>query len=89
MRHFKGDIVGSYVVETPDGIISVVVVSDLPQDLGMNDGAETSGAHVYWKGHFAKCKIVSTRISNYTYCAVGDMPYNHLRTLLEKLLPQN
>jgi len=86
VRHFQGDIVGSYVVDTPEGIISVIVVSDLPQDLGMNKQSEAGSPYVFWTGHFARCHIVSTRIKNYTYCAVGQMTDSHLRNLLSRLL---
>jgi hypothetical protein len=63
VRHFQGQIVGSYVVDTPEG-------------------------DIFWKSAFAKCDMVSVRIGDYTYCAVGEISYEYLADLLDKLLPE-
>ena len=53
IRHFRGQIVGSYVVDIPQGVISVIVVTDKPQSLGMGDKFERQG-RVFWKSSFAQ-----------------------------------
>jgi hypothetical protein len=87
VRHFRGRIVGSYVVATPQGIVSVVVVTDKPESLGISSRF-TKGRQTYWKSTFAKCRMVSVRIGSYTYCAVGEISHEYLTALLSKLVPE-
>jgi len=87
VRHFQGQIVGSYVVDTPEGVMSVIVVTDSPESLGITDRFK-HGKHIFWKSAFAKCDMVSVRIGDYTYCAVGEISYEYLTDLLGKLLPE-
>ncbi|MHC4152771.1 MAG: hypothetical protein ACYSSP_11845 [Planctomycetota bacterium] len=77
VRHFQGQIVGSYVVDTPEGVMSVIVVTDLPESLGIADKFKY-GEYIFWKSAFAKCDMVSVRIGDYTYCAVGEISYEYL-----------
>ena len=83
---FKGQIVGSYLVQTPKGMMSIVVVTDQPQSLGM-DRKFRRGEHTFWTGSFAKCKLVTVRIGQYSYCAVGEVPDTHLTEVLLRLMP--
>lgn len=85
VRHFRGQIVGSYVVETPEGVISVIVVTDPPKSLGMARNYQ-HGRNVFWKSSFAKCDMVSAQLGQYTYCAVGEVPHQYLAELLACLL---
>ena len=85
MRHFKGDIVGSYVVETPDGIMSIVVMRDSQESLGLKGRFEKDG-YEFSEDSFAKCRMVSVRIGKYTYCAVGEVDTSYLTELLIQLL---
>jgi len=87
VRHFRERIAGSYVVETEKGIISVIVVTDEPESLGM--AKKPPNGHPFWESSFAKCKMVSVRLGEYTYCAVGDVPHKYLTELLEKLVPKS
>lgn len=86
VRHFRGQVVGSYVVDTPEGVMSVVVVTDKPESLGIK-GKFKKGQHTYWKSSFAKCDMVSVRIGDYSYCAVGEISHEYLTELLSRLLP--
>lgn len=86
VRHFRGSIVGSYVVDTPAGVMSIVVVTDTPESLGIT-GKFARGPYTYWKSSFAKCDMVSVRIGGYTYCAVGEISHEYLTELLTRLLP--
>ncbi|MHC4396728.1 MAG: hypothetical protein ACYS1A_13845 [Planctomycetota bacterium] len=85
VRHFRGQIVGSYVVDTPRGVMSVVVVTDKPQSLGMGEKFEHQG-QIFWKSSFAKCDMVTVRIGDYSYCAVGEISHEYLTELLGRLI---
>jgi hypothetical protein len=87
VRHFRGKIVGSYVVETPEGVMSVVVVTDKPESLGIKSKFKKD-QYTYWKSSFAKCDMVSVRIGDYSYCAVGEISHEYLTELLSRLLPR-
>ncbi len=84
--HFKKQPVGSYVVDTPRGVISVIVVAESLESLGMATGADRSG-RMYGMGSFAKCSMVAVTLDGYTYCAVGEVPHEMLMDLLAKLIP--
>ena len=85
VRHFRGKIVGSYVVETDNGVMSIVVVTDPPESLGMAEKFR-HGQHVFWKSSFAKCDMVTARLGQYSYCAVGEISHSYLTELLARLL---
>ena len=85
--HFRGQIVGSYVVETPEGVMSIVVVTDRPESLGMGQKFQ-HGEYTFWKSSFAKCDMVSVRLGDYTYCAVGEISHKYLTELLSRLMPE-
>jgi hypothetical protein len=87
VRHFQGQVVGSYVVDTPEGVMSVVAVTDTPESLGITSKFK-HGEYTFWKSEFAKCDMVSVRIGDYTYCAVGEISPEYLTDLLSKLLPE-
>jgi len=86
IKHFKGTVVGSYVVDTPQGIISIVAVQDNPATMGMKTRSHVK-AQTYYHSQFAKCDMIAVRIENYTYCAIGEVSPDYLQTLLEKLIP--
>jgi hypothetical protein len=86
VRHFRGQIAGSYVVDTPDGVMSVVVVTDTPESFG-NSGRFEQDGYVFWKSSFAKCDMVTVRLGDYSYCAVGETSHEYLTELLSQLLP--
>ena len=87
VRHFRGRIVGSYVVDTPQGVMSVIVVTDKPRSLGMAEKFEHQ-SRVYWKSSFDKCDMVTVRLGDYSYCAVGEVSHEYLTELLSRLMPQ-
>jgi len=86
VKHFQGKIAGSYVVDTPEGIISIIVVTDTPASLGIS-GKLTEGNQTFAKSSYAMCEMVSIRIGDYTYCAVGEPNHKYLANLLKRLLP--
>lgn len=87
VRHFRDRIVGSYVVDTPRGVMSVIVVTDEPQTLGMSKPFEYQGK-AFYKSTFAQCDLVAVRLDKYTYCAVGEISSDYLTELLARLLAE-
>jgi anti-sigma factor RsiW len=88
VAHFRGQIVGSYVVDTPRGVISIIVVTDTPKSIGMNRMTKRiRGGQTCWKASFARCSMVTVRLGGYSYCAVGETSHKHLQELLSRLLP--
>ncbi len=67
--------------------MSVVVVTDKPETLGMGDKFERQG-RVFWKSSFAKCDMVTVRLGDYSYCAVGEVSHEYLTDLLNRLIPE-
>ncbi len=91
LAHFKGQTVGSYVVDTPKGIISVIAVTDTPKQMGMTHMPGKKGyEQSLWKGSYAQCNMVTVRLGDYSYCAIGEVSeisHKYLRDLLSRLLP--
>lgn len=85
IAHFRDKPVGSYVVDTPRGVISIIVVTETPDALGMKD-AMRRGDDTYMAGSFAKCNMVTWPLDGYTYCAVGEVSREYLADLLEQLV---
>ncbi len=83
--HFNDKPVGSYVVDTPRGVMSIIVTAEPPESLGMKDRLRR-GDHVYLAGSFANCNMVTVELGGYTYCAVGDVSRDYLADLLEQLV---
>ncbi len=86
LARFRGGIVGSYVVGTPSGPISVIVVKDAPARLGLRQDASVSGRPA-WTGHMTRCSIAALQIGELSYIGVGEVPADRLLTLLALLLP--
>ena len=91
VAHFKGQIVGSYVVDTPKGIISIIAVTDTPKQMGMTHIPGKKGyEQSLWKSSYAQCNMVTVRLDGYSYCAIGEVSeisHEYLRVLLSRLLP--
>ncbi len=91
IAHFKGQIVGSYVVDTPKGIISIIAVTDTPKQMGMTHMPGKKGyEQSLWKSSYAQCNMVTVRLDSYSYCAIGEVSeisHEYLRDLLSRLLP--
>ena len=87
VAHFRERIVGSYVVDTPEGVISIIVVTDTPRSLGMSRMSEkTRSGQTCWKASFARCSMVTVRLGDYSYCAVGEISHKYLLELIRRLL---
>ncbi|MHC4926185.1 MAG: hypothetical protein ACYTER_02450 [Planctomycetota bacterium] len=85
VKHFRGKETGSYVVDTPDGVMSIIVVTETLDDLGMDERFEKMD-YTFGKTTFADNNMVGARIGHYTYCAVGEISCEYLTNLLVQLL---
>jgi hypothetical protein len=87
VAHFGKDVAGSYVVKTPSGLISIIIVQRSPRELDLKDAVNVNGK-AYFRGAYAKCNMVVTRLGNYTYCAVAnnDVSPDKLIDLLGRLV---
>lgn len=88
VRHFKDQVVGSYVVDTPGGVMSIVVVADSPESMGMI-GSRGDNSRIFYKGDFAQSNMVAIRMGQFSYCAVGEISHEYLIELLSKLFAKN
>jgi glycosyltransferase A (GT-A) superfamily protein (DUF2064 family) len=84
VAHFKGSPVGSYVVDTPRGPISIIVVPKTPAEMGI-DHAFTSGGKTFYADAFATNQMVTVCSSGTCYCAVGEVPQEFLTQILLNL----
>ncbi len=85
VTHFRDKPVGSYVVDSPEGVISIIVVNEAPESLGMTESL-SRGEHTYMAGAFAMCNMVTATLNGYTYCAIGEVSKDQLADLLERLV---
>lgn len=85
VAHFRGTIVGSYVVDTPRGVLSVIVATDTPQSMGL-EHAFDSQSRSFWTGGYAKCNMTAVRLGGFTYCAVGEVEQELLTEILTRLI---
>lgn len=88
VRHFKDQVVGSYVVDTPEGVMSIVVATDSAESMGMV-GNKLDNGRTFYIGDFAQSNMVAIRMGQYSYCAVGEISHDYLIDLLSKLLPNS
>ncbi len=78
----------SYLIKGPSGPISIVVVPHRPKALGltpMRDGAAVARRTV-WQGACESCNMVSVRIGEYSYCALGQVSPKELAGVLDTVL---
>jgi len=83
-RHFRGKVVGSYLVELPEGKVSVVILEERPETLRFGRRFERDGITFHACKH-KPCNMVAFRLGEHTYCAVGRVPHDTLTGLLWKL----
>lgn len=86
VQSFKGDAAATYLVRTQQGVLSVIVIRDPPDALGLPDRHERGGK-TYWSDASAACRVAAVRLGEHTYCAVGRVPVESLVDVLAKLSP--
>lgn len=86
-RSITESVVGSYVVGTMTGtamdVMTVAIVRAAPESLG--EGRAGPGGRIYYEAQLGECRMVSTRIGDHTYSAVGQVDHSYLRALLAQL----
>lgn len=85
VAHFRDQVVGSYVVNTPRGVISIIAVKDKPEAMGMKAWSTGAGRNFY-SGAFGANSLAAVRMGDFTYCAVGEVPAESLVELLSLLV---
>ena len=86
VSHFRKKPAGSYVVDTDRGVISVIVLKEKADVVGLKEQIRHRG-RTYDAGSYAKCQMVSLELGGYTYCAVGEVSRAFLADLLRELVP--
>lgn len=87
VRQFRGRRAASYVIRTPSGLISLIVVLDPPESLGLVPAEpmpESNGP--LWRGACEDCHIASIRIDAHSYFAVGKVSHTELQDILHGLV---
>lgn len=87
VAHFRNRPVGSYVVETDRGVISIIVLDREPGELEFARTIRRRG-RTYHLGAFARCTMAAIEIGKYTYAAVGETDAVWLTDVLDNLAAQ-
>jgi hypothetical protein len=87
VAYFRNRPVGSYVMETGRGIISIIVLRDKAGSLSLGDQTRRQD-RTYHTGAFARNCLAAVEIDGFTYCAVGQTDAPWLIDLLLSLLPE-
>jgi len=82
----RGQPVGAYLLETPQGRVSLIVAQADPESLHLGGRTEHQGRTVFICGH-GECNIVGTRVDGVSYYAVGKMSRSKLVELLSQVAP--
>lgn len=82
---FRSQRVGSYVIKTPHGEASIIVLPDSPESLGFRQNAY-DGKRMYWLSRQGGCNMALVRLHGMSYCAVGGIPYRQLQSVLNDIL---
>jgi len=82
---FRGRPVGSYILHTPDGIISVVLLTDPIESLKLSHTLRRDGRS-YKACKSGNCNIVAAAKGKYTYCVVGQADHDVLLDVLVQIL---
>jgi len=87
MREFQGHLVPTCVIEEPNAVpVSVVVVPDSPQDLGMTIGRTTTATgQTIWQASCGSCNMASVRWGEGSCCVVGHVPRDDLVAVLNAM----
>lgn len=80
---FKGRNVPTYMVESASGRVSVVILPETPQELGM----KRDSARGTWTATCRCCRMAAVRLGTDTYYALGDVPHEVLSEVLERIAP--
>ncbi len=82
---FMGEAAASYVFQTPEGPLTVVVMRTSPEKLNF-DHCRRIHAGQFWACGFRDSRMVAVRVGDLTYCAIGKFDHDRLSELLRPLL---
>ena len=83
-REFQGRLVECCVIQQPNASpISVVVVSESPEALGMTPAATTTvTGQAIWQASCGSCNMASVRMGEDSCCVIGQVPQEDLVAVL-------
>ena len=87
VAHFRNRPVGSYVLETDRGVVSVIVLRDKVETLKLGGTVGSHGRN-YHRGTFARNTLVAAETGGYTYCIVGEADAVWMADILDSLLAE-
>jgi anti-sigma factor RsiW len=86
VRQSGGRPVASYLIETPDGQVSIIVFEKTPQALGMKRlRGWTYSEMTVWAATCCCCNMAAVRMDGLTYYALGTVPHEALAEVLNRL----
>lgn len=81
MARFKDKDAPSYVVTTTDGPVSIIILDDHPDSMGMSPA--TSDGRTFWHAAAGECRMCSVICPcGHSFYAVGNVPAETLSRLL-------
>ena len=83
VRTYGGEEVPTYVVKTPEGLVTVLTLDESPQWLGMHRAPQLSQpGSVIWTAVCECCNMAARRIGDKTYYAMGQVSHASLAPIL-------
>ncbi|MFW5732607.1 MAG: hypothetical protein ACOCZU_05290 [Planctomycetota bacterium] len=82
---FMGESAASYVFQTPEGPLTVVIMRTSPEKLNF-DHCRPVDAGRLWACGFRDSRMVAVRVGDLTYCAIGKFDHDRLSELLRPLM---
>jgi len=84
---FRNRPAASFVLETSQGPVSIIVTPVPADSLGLGHRFEQAG-HILWACRHGNCRIVGTAANGTFYFAVGEAPREFLTQLVLQTLPR-
>ncbi|MCE5326838.1 MAG: hypothetical protein LLG01_10510 [Planctomycetaceae bacterium] len=85
VQKFRGRPVGCFVLKTPKGPVSLVVVPDKVDTLGMTTSIQVDG-HAARGSSAAGSNMLACGVGGYTYCAVGNVDHSQLADVMAQVV---
>lgn len=89
MDRFRGHDAGSYVLETPHGMVTVIVTRESPKELRLSHQRRSDDL-TYWicghRGRSQTCRIAAAQLGDLSYYVVGQAPHKVLLDILKRIV---
>ena len=85
---FRGRPAAAYVLDTPGGMVSLVVMTATPEELKLRHSKDVDGRTVWFCAH-KRCKMAGVRAGTLSYYVVGEVPHDALIDLLLRVVPRS